>query len=114
MDIAQFNVINGSDNVVRIALYAKGVALADLAAITRATVDFGGAVTLVDSAVVGSSVIWWTDSETYRGASTDVLSLSLGGQSIPAGTYEDVKIKIYSAAYDDGLQVENRLRAIVT
>lgn len=114
MQVEQFNVINGSDNVVRIALYAKGVALADLAALTRATVAFGVDAVLIDSVVVGSSVIWWTDSETYRGASTDVLSLALGGQSIPAGTYEDVKIKIYSAAYTGGLQVENRLRAIVS
>lgn len=99
-------VFDGRDNVLRYVLYADGDALADLSGVTRVTIDPGGAASLIDSAVVGSGVIWWTDQAQHRGETVDVLSLKLGGQGVALGTYENVEIVVYDAVYTNGLEVE--------
>ena len=106
-------VYSGRDNVITLVLEADGARLADLSAVTRVTVDLDGGTTVIDSDVVGGSVIWWTDQITYRGAATDVLRLQLGDQSLPAGTYGDVGITLFDATYVLGLRVENTVRLTV-
>lgn len=102
-------IYNGTDNTISLVLIADGAVLADLSAVTRAVVDIDG-TTIIDSDVVGSTVIWWTDSQLYRGQSVNVLRLRLGGQGIAAGAYPDVKITIYDGVnYLNGLRVENPL-----
>lgn len=103
----------GRDNTLSFVLTADGTVLADLSAVTRATVDLDGGTTVIDSDVAGSSVIWWTDYESYRGATVDVLRMALGSQAITAGTYDDVEIVIYDVTYPDGLRVENDIRLTV-
>ena len=88
------------DNTIQLVLSSDGVAVADLSAITRIVVTVGS--TTIDSAVVGSSVIWWTDQDTYDGALVDVLKLKLGHQSLSAGAYEDCRITYYDPARPNG------------
>lgn len=107
-------VYSGRDNVISLILEADGVVLDSLAAVTRVTVDMDGGVTVLDSDIVGSSVIWWTDSTTYRGDTVDLLRLQLGDQGITAGTYDDVAIVVYDSTYTNGLQVENDIRITVS
>lgn len=103
----------GRDNVIRLVLITDGDVLADLSAVTRVTLDLDGGTTVVDSAIAGGSVIWWTDTDTYRGATVDVLSLQLGDQGLTAGTYSDVELVIYDAIYTNGLRLENDLQLTV-
>ena len=114
-----FNVIaapvySGRDNIISLLIKADGDILADLSGVTRVTVDMDGGVTVLDSDIVGSSVIWWTDSTTYRGETVDLLRLQLGDQGITAGTYDDVAIIVYDSTYTNGLQVENDIRITVS
>lgn len=101
------------DNVDTLILEPDGVVLGDLSAVTRVTVDLGGTTTLIDSAVVGSSVIWWTDQLSHRGKTIDVLRLRLGGQSIPAATYSGVKIAVYDGVSINGLRIKNDITITV-
>lgn len=107
------NVYNGRDNVETLVLFRDGAVISDLSGVSRVTVDVDGGTTVIDSAVVGSSVIWWTDTTTYRGSTVDVLRLQLGGQSITAGTYTGVEIVTYDATYPNGLRVENTIKMVV-
>lgn len=110
------SVYSGADNIIRLVLIADGDVLRDLSAVTRVTVtvtDENGVETLIDSDVVGGSVIWWTDQQDYRGSPTDVLSLQLGDQGLAAGSYPKTEIKIYDAIYTNGLMVENDLKLTV-
>jgi hypothetical protein len=106
------NVYNGRDNTITLVLSNNGTVLTDLSALTRATVTIDSAT--IDSAVVGSGVIWWTDSITYRGATTDVLRLKLGGQSLTAGEYSDCAVVIYDASLTNGAQIESPLKLTVS
>jgi len=92
----------GRDNIIRLVLFRDGTVLDDLSGVTRVTVDIDGGTTVIDSDVVGGSVIWWTDTTQYHGQTVDVLSLQLGGQGIAAGTYTDVKLVVYDAIYTNG------------
>lgn len=106
-------VYNGKDNVLTLVLDADGAVLVDLSGLTRATVDIDGGTTVIDSDLVASSVIWWTDTVQHLGVTTDVLRLKLGGQSITAGTYTGVDITVYDTTYPNGLQVENNVTLTV-
>jgi len=103
----------GRDNVIRLVLIRDGDVLSDLSAVTRVTVDLDGGTTVIDSDLAGGSVIWWTDTTEYRGASVDVLSLQLGDQGIAAGVYDDVAIVLYDAVYTNGLRLENAVKFTV-
>ena len=106
-------VYTGRDNVISLVLEADGERLADLSAVTRVTVDLDGGMTVIDSDVVGASVIWWTDQVSYRGALTDVLRLQLGDQSLAVGTYDDVEIILFDVTYPLGLRIETPVRITV-
>ena len=96
-------IYNGTDNVIRLALEGDdGALLASLAAITRVTLLIGA--TLIDSDVVGSSVIWWTDTATLEAQSVGVVSLKLGGEALAAGTYDDCVLTTYDATNVNGLR----------
>jgi hypothetical protein len=104
-------VFTGRDNVITLVLHADGAPLSDLSAVTRVTVDFDGGTTVIDSDVVGGSVVWWTDQVMDRGALTDVLRLKLGGEGITEREYVGVRVVLFDgASYPNGLQVENRLK----
>ena len=105
-------VYNGRDNIITLVLSNLGAVLTDLSGVTRCTVKIDGSTT-VDSAVAGSGVIWWTDSITWRGVSTDVLRLKLGGQSITAGEYSGCEVVIYDATLTNGAQIESPLKLTV-
>jgi hypothetical protein len=96
----------GRDNIVSLFLTTTPAqtglssVLADLSAITRVLLVLGD--TTIDSDVVGSEVIWWTDQkadENDNGTLKDVLKLRLGAvlQSLelPSGDYEQ-----HVVAYD--------------
>ncbi len=112
-----FPVYSGRDNVVRLVLFDRGEPL-DLTPVTRVTLDLNG--TLIDSDTAGPGVIWWTDTQAYRGQTVTVLALQLGDQGIPAGSYGDadddlgpVELVVYDATYINGLRVENPVAVTV-
>jgi len=106
------SVYNGRDNVIVLVLSNLGSVLTDLSGVSRVTVKLDESTT-IDSDVVGSSVIWWTDSVTYRGTTTDVVKLKLGGQSITAGEYSGCEVVIYDSNLTNGAQVESPLKLTV-
>jgi len=97
-------VYNGRDNIISLVLLDDGAVMVDLSPVTRATVEVAGV--LIDSAVSGPTVIWWSEQAEYEGQMVDVLRLRLGEQSIPAGVYNDVDIVIYDGVYINGLRVQ--------
>lgn len=105
-------VYNGRDNVIALVLSNEGSVLTDLSGLTRVTVKVDASTT-IDSAVVGSTVIWWTDTVTHRGVTTDVLKLKLGGQSLTAGEYAGCEVVIYDASLTNGAQIESPLKLTV-
>ena len=106
------SVYNGRDNIITLVLSNNGAVITDLTGLTRVTVKMD-ATTTIDSDVVGSSVIWWSDSVTYRGASTNVLRLALGGQSLTAGEYSGVEVVVYDATLTNGAQLQSPLKLTV-
>lgn len=104
-------VYNGRDNIITLVLSNNGTVLTDLTGLTRATITIDG--TTIDSDVAGSSVIWWSDSITYRGASTNVLRFKLGGQSLTAGEYAGCEVVIYDSNLTNGAQLESPLKLTV-
>lgn len=107
------NVYNGRDNTIDLVLINKGSVLTDLSGVTRATITVG-TDTFDSSATGGSSILWWTDSMTYRGTSTDVLKIKLGAQSLATGEYTGCDIVVYDATNTNGLQVENPFKITVS
>lgn len=105
-------VYNGRDNIITLVLSNNGAVITDLSGLTRATVKID-ATTTIDSAVAGSGVIWWTDSVSYRGTSTNVLRFKLGGQAITAGEYAGCEVVIYDATLTNGVQIESPLKLTV-
>lgn len=105
-------VYNGRDNPITLVLYNDESVITDLSGLTRVTVKIDDDTT-IDSAVVGSTVIWWTDSITYRGVTTDVLRLLLGGQSLTAGEYAGVEVVIYDSNLTNGAELQSPLKLTV-
>lgn len=112
-DALAAKVFTGRDNIIRLVLIADGDVLADLSGVTRVVVDMDGGTTVIDSDIAGGGVIWWTDQQSYRGQTVDVLSLQLGDQSIPVGAYSDVELIVYDSTYPNGLRVENAVKITV-
>ena len=98
------NVFNGNDNIIDWVLLDDQEPITDLSAITKVTLDIGG--TLIDSTVVGSEVIWWTDQEDilWNGelVTTDVLKFRLGGQSLVPGLYNGCKLRVFEPVSPNG------------
>lgn len=90
---------------------ADGTVKASLADVTRVTLLIGA--TLIDSAVVGSGVIWWTDTATYKAATVDVIKFRLGAQALTAGEYADCALTIYDATYTGGQRMATALKVTV-
>ena len=107
------NVYNGRDNTIDLVLINKGSVITDLSGVTRATVKIG-IDTFDSSATGGGSILWWSDSMTYRGTSTDVLKLKLGAQSLTTGEYTGCDVVVYDSTNTNGLQVENPFKLTVT
>ena len=105
-------VYNGRDNIITLVLSNNGSVITDLSGVTRVVVKIDDSTT-VDSDVVGSSVIWWTDSLTYRGATTDVLRFKLGGQSLDAGEYQGVEVVFYDGNLTNGAQLQSGMTLTV-
>lgn len=108
------NVYNGRDNTIDLVLINKGSVLTDLSGVTRATVKVDDSNTFDSAATGGGSILWWTDSMTYRGVSTDVLKIKLGAQSLATGEYTGCDVVVYDATNTNGLQVENPIKLTVT
>jgi len=106
-------VYNGRDNTIDLVLINKGSILTDLSGVTRATIKVGSD-TLDSAATGGGSILWWSDSMTYRGTSTDVLKIKLGAQSLATGEYTGCDVVVYDATNTNGLQVENPFKLTVT
>ena len=105
------SIYTGRDNRISLVLFGNGAVITNLAGVTRAVIEIGGQT--IDSDVVGQTVIWWYESVPYRGEDIDVLRFKLGGQGIPAGTYDDVEITVFDSVYANGLQVENDIKITV-
>lgn len=105
------SVYNGRDNAIVAVLLNNDAPIADLSSVTRVTFTVGA--TTIDSDVVGSTVVWWTDSITYRGVSTNVIKLKLGGQSLTAGEYGGCELVIYDSVLTNGVQIENPFKVTV-
>jgi N-methylhydantoinase A/oxoprolinase/acetone carboxylase beta subunit len=106
-------VYNGRDNTIDLVLINKGSVLTDLSGVTRATIKVGD-TTMDSSATGGGSILWWSDSMTYRGTSTDVLKIKLGAQALTTGEYTGCDVVVYDATNTNGLQVENPFKITVT
>lgn len=107
------NVYLGRDNTIDFVLINAGSILTDLSGVTRATIKVGSD-TFDSAATGGSSILWWTDSLTYRGVSTDVLKIKLGAQALTTGEYTGCDVVVYDATNTNGLQVENPVKLTVS
>jgi len=103
-------VVLNRDNEFALFLLSRGVPLADLSDITRVVLEVDGQT--IDSAVVGSSVIWWSDSEEWRpGQLKPVVKFKLGnvgdgegGLLLEPGVVHGCKIVTYDAGHPNGLE----------
>ena len=105
-------------NVVEWVVMDDDDPVSDLSGLTRAVVCIGTAE--VDSAVWGSSVIWWTDSVTAKtmpdGTSYtgDVIRAKLGlASGFTAGEYEECRLVIFDGTYTNGLVVSDDITLTV-
>ncbi len=94
-------IYNGADNSIQYVLLEKNQPIVDLSSLTRVTFTIGS--TTIDSDVVGSGVIWWTDQTDYFGVTTDIVSAALGGQGLTVGDYPNSRITIYDPANPNGI-----------
>lgn len=103
----------GRDNVSEWVVMDDNVPVTDLSGTTQAKVFVGTDV--IDSAVDGSDVLWWTDSVTsitlpdgqsYTG---DVLRARLGRGDLTVGEYEDCRIVLYDMDNTNGLVVSDNV-----
>ena len=94
-------IYNGADNSIQYVLLDKGQPIVDLASLTRVTFTIG--TTTIDSDVVGSGVIWWSDQAEYYGTTVDIVSAKLGGQGLTAGDYPNSRITIYDPVNLNGI-----------
>lgn len=101
-------IFNGSDNSIQYVLTDNGVPLIDLSSVTRVVFKIG--TTEIDSDVVGSGVIWWTDQTDYFGTTTDIVSAALGGQGLTAGSYSNSRITVFDPANPNGIVWSNALQ----
>lgn len=111
---AQIDVVvyNGEDNNFSISLEERdGTPMTSFAGVTRVTITIDG--TLIDSDVVGSSVIWWTDTETINGETVALIKFALGGQSLAVGTYRNSVVRVYDATYTGGLRIADQFKVTV-
>ena len=100
-------IYNGSDNSIQYVLLDQGAPITDLSSLTRVTFKIGS--TVIDSDVVGSSIIWWTDQTDYFGTTTDIVSAALGGQGLTAASYPNSRITVYDPANPNGIVWSNAL-----
>lgn len=79
-----------------------------LSTVTRVAVHFGE--TIIDSATAPAAITWAQRSVPYqdREQALWVLTLNLGGQTIPAGTYR-ARLYIYAPGYESGFQWASNL-----
>lgn len=114
---AEEEVFLERSNTIEWVVTSDDVPVTSLNQLTRAVVVVG--TTAVDSSVVGSSVIWWTDSVTgktlpngtsYTG---DVVRARLGYVDLTAGEYEDCRLVIYDATHVSGLVVSDNIHITV-
>lgn len=106
--MAVATVYPGRDNTLDYVLTEDGQPYS-LAAVTRVAVRLGD--TTVDSAVTPYAVIWEQRAVKFRGKIQTLwmLSLRLGGQTIPSGEYQ-ARIDLYAPAYLNGLVWVDDLR----
>lgn len=104
----QATVYNGRDNELEFPIFDSAGVVTDLSTVTRVTITIG--TTTIDSDVVGSSVIWWTETASYRGATVDVLKMVLGGQGLAVAEYADCELVIYDADHTNGRRIENPIK----
>lgn len=96
------------DNIISLVILEDGEPVADLSGITRVVLTVAGAV--LDSDVVGATVIWWTDQVTYEEQTVDALSLRLGHEDLTPGTYEDGCLVLFNVYNPAGVVYAKNLR----
>lgn len=119
MNVDKERVILNRDNEFALFLLSKGQPLADFGTITRVTIEIDGH--LIDSDVVGSSVIWWSESEEWRpGETRPVVKFKLGtlddgagGLLLSPGVAHGCKIVTYDATNPNGLEWTRSLKVDV-
>lgn len=103
----------GRDNVSEWVVMDDDTPVTDLSGYTQAKVFIGADV--IDSAVDGSGVLWWTDSvtaitlpdgQTFTG---DVLRARLGLGDLTVGEYEDCRIVAYDSTNTNGLVLSDNV-----
>lgn len=103
MDTSKEVVILNRDNEFALFLMSQGNPLTEMGTITRVTIEING--TLIDSDVVGSSVIWWTDSEEWRAGDTrPVVKFKLGGQTLDVGIARGCTVVTYDPVNTSGIE----------
>lgn len=96
-------VILNRDNWFGLFLMEQGAPVSEFGSITRVVIEIDGVE--VDSDVVGSSVIWWSESEEWRaGVTKPVIKFKLGGQAIAAGTTHGCKVITFDAGHPNGIE----------
>ena len=110
---AEENAWDNRDNIAEWVVFEDDIPVTDLSALTRAVAKIGAYT--IDSAVDGSSVIWWTDSVTGKtlpdGSSFtgDVVRVRLGRGSVIAGTYHDCQLITYDADNPNGATISGKI-----
>lgn len=106
------------DNVAEWVVREDGTPITDLSDVTRVVVRVGA--TDLDSAVLGATVIWWTDSVTDKALSDgttytgDVIRAKLGKGTLTAGTYSACQVIVYDGTNTDGVVVSDKLVVTVS
>lgn len=77
MNERDVKVIRGRNNEFALFLLSKNQPLLDLSGLIRVVIEVDGKT--IDSSVVGSDYIWWTDTEEWRAGQTrPVVKFKLG------------------------------------
>lgn len=107
-----WTVYSDRDNAAWLVLENEdGSYMDSFSALTRVTLTVGE--TVIDSDVVGSSVIWWTDTVEFRGQTLPVIKFALGTLGLAVGTYTNCELILYDAGNTNGVQIQNAIKLTV-
>jgi len=113
--VQHLRIYRGLDNTEHLLVTDGNGDAVSLAGVTKVQLEVGGEV--FDSSVLGSGAIWWTDTETYRGETVDVVKLKLGNAAplanLTESDYANGELRLFDGANPNGYQALTELRVLI-
>lgn len=110
-------VFNGRDNIIEWVVSEDGDPVTDLSDTSRIVICVGSDT--ADSDVLGSNVIWWTDSVTDKELpdgtlfTGDVVRAKLGQASLTAGVFTNCRMLLFDTESTNGAVISKSIKITV-